>query len=188
MSVGFVRPDVSDLSLAVFGRSVHPELFVIHEQTKVAHDGFVANVAISQAGHVLQLRSGSHVLCEVVAPREQPLPHRQRLFEKTLRGSRDESLWLPGGVGYHLSFQIERLDPEVYLHLHEEFSSDCRKATLGHMFAPPNRLAPAAVSYLQLDLFPHSLLVHAFHTFPENCAVVKTQTLIELPGANGPAQ
>lgn len=184
MNVGFVRPDVSELNLALFGRSVHPELFVIHERRIVAQQGFVAQIAISSAGHVLQFHTAKQVLCEVVAPREQPLPHRQRLFDKKLRGCRDESLCLPGGVGYQLSFQVERLDPEIYLRLHEEFSTDCGKATLGHMFTPVNRLAPAAISYLQVDLFPRSLLVHAFHTFPENCAVLKTQTLIELPGAS----
>ena len=183
MSVRFVRPDVSEFSLSIFGRSVHPELFVIQERTSIAHDGFIANIALTNAGHVLQLNSAQHVVTEVVAPHKQPLPQRQCLFDKKLRGSRDESLCLPNGVGYQLSFQVERVDPEIYLRLHEEFSVDCGKATLGHMFAPPNRLAPAAISYLQVDLFPHSLLIHAFHTFPENCAVVKTQTLIELPGA-----
>lgn len=183
MNVGFVRPDVSELNLAVLGRSVHPELFVIYERTTVVQDGFRAHVAICEAGHLLELRTANQTLCEIVAPRGQSLPNRDRLFDKKLRGSRDESLWLPGGIGYQLSFQVERLEPEVYLQLHEEFSSDCRKATLGRMFDPPNRLAPAAVSYLQIDLFPRSLLVHAFHTFPENCAVVKTQTLIELSGA-----
>lgn len=183
MNVEFVRPDVSELNLAVLGRSVHPELFVIYERTSVVQDGFQARLAICEAGHLLELRTPQQTLCEIIAPKGQSLPHRERLFDKKLRGSRDESLWLPGGIGYQLSFQVERLDPDVYLQLHEEFSTDCRKATLGRMFDPPNRLAPAAVSYLQLDLFPRSLLVHAFHTFPENCAVVKTQTLIELTGA-----
>ena len=182
MNVGFVRPNVSELNLALFGRSVHPELLVIYERTTVAQDGFSAHVAICDAGHLLELRAAGHTLCEVMAPREQPLPHRERLFERKLRGSRDESLMLPGDVGYHLGLQVERLNHEVFLHLHDEFSGDCHKATLGHIFATPNRLAPAAISYLQVDLFPRSLLVHAFHTFPESCAVVKTQTLIELPG------
>ncbi len=183
MKVSSVRPDVSELNLAVLGRSVHPELFAIYERTSVVQEGFRATLAICDAGHLLELRTPHHTVCEIVCPKGQTLPHRQRLFDKKLRGSRDEVLVLPGGVGYQLSFQVERLDPEVYLHLHEEFSIDCRKATLGRMFDPTNRLAPAAISYLQVDLFPRSLLVHAFHTFPENCAVVKTQTLIELPGA-----
>ena len=181
MSVRFVRPDVSELGLAIFGRTLHPELFVIQAQTTITHHSFVAHIAITNAGHVVQLKSSQHLLCEVVAPHRQPLPSRFLLFDKNLRSSRDESLCMPNGVDYHLSFQVERLDPEIYLRLHEEFCIDCKKATLGHIFATPNRLAPAAVSYLQADLFPRSLLIHAFHTFPENCAVVKTQTLIELP-------
>ncbi len=183
MNVGFVRPDVSELGLAVLGRCVHPELLTLRERATITHSGFTAQVAICDAGHLIELRTAGQILCEIVAPLGQALPRQNRLFEKKLRGGRDHSLWLPGGIGYHLSFHVERLDPELYLHLHDEFSCDCRKATLGHVFAASNRIAPAAISYLQADLFPQSLLVHVFHTFPENCAVVKTQTLIELTGA-----
>jgi hypothetical protein len=181
MSVGFVRPDVSELNLALLGRSVHPELIERFAQTTLTQDGFRATFAITDAGHLVELRAEKHTICEIVSPRGQLLPNRQRLLEKRLRGARDESLWLPGGIGYQLSFQIERLDPTIYLQVHEEFSRDCHKATLGYIFEPPNRLAPAAISYLNLSLFPRSLLIHAYHTFPENCAVVKTQTLFELP-------
>lgn len=180
MAVGFVRPDVSDLGLAVFGRALHPELLTFREQATIKHHQFEARVAICDAGHLLELRTGHQTVCEVVAPLGQPLPKQFRFWEKKLRGGRDQSLSLPGGISYQLSFHVERLDPDRYLTLHDEFSEDCRKATLGHVFTTPNRLAPAAISYLQADLFPHSLLVHAFHTFPENCAVVKIQTLIEL--------
>jgi hypothetical protein len=33
---------------------------------------------------------------------------------------------------------------------------------------------------VQTDVWTHSLLIHAFHTFPEDCAIVKTQSLFEL--------
>ena len=105
--------------------------------------------------------------------------HRQIELHSDMTGLRPE--YRDRGLGYQLSFQVERMDPVVYLQMHEEFSADCRRATLGRMFDPPNRLAPAALSYLRVEPFPRSLLVYAFHTFPENCAVVKTQTLIELP-------
>jgi hypothetical protein len=36
---------------------------------------------------------------------------------------------------------------------------------------------------VQTEERPGSLLVHAFHTFPDNRAVVKTQSLFEVPGA-----
>ena len=52
--------------------------------------------------------------------------------------------------------------------MHEELSSDCEKAPLRHSFAAKNRLAPAALSFLQTDVWSHSLLVHAVHTFPEH--------------------
>ena len=181
MSVQICRPDVSDLDVMVFGRTVHPELLTLHERTTVQQCGFHAQIAICDVGHLIQWRAGDQTLCELLAPRGLAVPRQQRLFDKKVRGSRDESLWLPCGASYQLSFQVEQLPPDVFLQLHEEFSTDYRKATLGHVFVATNRLAPPAISYVQADLFPRSLLVHAFHTFPENCAVVKTQSLFELP-------
>lgn len=181
MSVQVFRPDVADLNVMIFGRPIHPELLVFHERTTIAQSGFHAQIALCDVGHLIQWQSREQTLCEIVASRELALPRQRRLFDRKLRGCRDESLHIPNGASYQLSFQVEHLSPDIFLQLHAEFLTDCHKATLGHVFATNNRLAPPAISYLQADLFPRSLLVHAFHTFPENCAVVKTQSLIELP-------
>jgi hypothetical protein len=75
---------------------------------------------------------------------------------------------------------VEVLDREVYLRFHEELLSDCDRAALALRFPAGNRLAPGPLSLIQTDSSADSLLVHAFHTFPENCAIVKTQTLFEI--------
>jgi hypothetical protein len=51
---------------------------------------------------------------------------------------------------------------------------------LAHRFGSKSRLAPAPLSFIQTDEGPRSLFVHTFHTFPDNCAVVKTQSLFEF--------
>ena len=105
---------------------------------------------------------------------------RYRPYEELVRASAEIA-----GVG---SAAVERLfrewgSIEPWPETREVLTELGRRVPLAVITNCSARLAPAAVSYLQLDLFPRSLLVHAFHTFPENCAVVKTQTLIELPEA-----
>jgi hypothetical protein len=68
----------------------------------------------------------------------------------------------------------------VFLNLHEELSIDCGRADLAYRFPPANRLAPEALSLIRTEVCPRSLLIHAFHTFPESAAVVKTQSLFEF--------
>ena len=42
-------------------------------------------------------------------------------------------------------------------------------------------MALGAVSWIHLETRSKSLLVQAFHTFPEDLAIVKSQTLFEIP-------
>lgn len=180
MNVGFVRPSVSELALHLFEWSLHPELFDVQCHQSIRQADYSAKVAICDAGHVVEFRRGEMTLTEVLARRDQPLPERKRLFNRRIKGTRDETYELESGAKYHLSFQVERLPPDVFLNLHEELLLDCQRAPISHSFSPSNRLSPAALSFVQTDVWQRSLLIHAFHTFPEDCAIVKTQSLFEL--------
>lgn len=164
----------------LYGRSVHPELFQIFAQAQIWQSGYVATVRICDAGHTLSFRYDQTTITEVTATRQQALPEKKRFLDKRLRGSRDESFQFEGGVNYSASYQLERLDPSVYMNVHEELIADCRRAVLFHRFPVSNRLMPEPLSLIHTEVDANSLLVHAFHTFPENFVVVKTQSLFEI--------
>ena len=180
MNVDFVRPSVSDLMLHVFERALHPELFEVRRQESIVQPNYSVQFRICDSGHLVTFKSGNTVLSELVTRRGQPLPERNERLHRPLKGSRDESVKLKGPVNYHVSFQVEKLPPEVFLTLHEELLIDCQHAPIAHSFGSANRLAPAALSFAQADVWANSLLIHAVHTFPEDCAIVKTQSLFEL--------
>ena len=180
MSVGFVRPNSSRLMLHVYGRSVHPELFRIFAETDIAQDGYSATLRICDTGHTIDFRYKGHTVTELTASRDQLLPQKKRLLEKSLRGCRDESVRFDGGLRYSLSYQMERLDPTVFLNFHEELLADCKRAAVAYRFPAENRLSPEPLSLLRTETAARSLLIHAFHTFPESGSVLKTQSLFEL--------
>lgn len=180
MSVGFARPSSSNLVFQLYGRSVHPELFQVFAQAQIWQSGYVATLRICDAGHTVSFRYGHTTITEVTATRQQALPLKKRFLDKRLRGSRDESFQFDGGVNYNASYQLERLDPAVFMNAHEELISDCRQAVVFHRFPASSRLLPEPVSLIRTEVDAHSLLVHAFHTFPENFVVVKTQSLFEI--------
>lgn len=180
MSLSDVRPDVADLIFQVFGRPVHPELFNTKAQTEIVQEGYSARLQVCDSGHAVTFRRGAQVLCEVAASRESPLPIRKKLYGQKLKGHRQESICFETGLEYHISFQLEQLEPEVFLHFHQELFDDSHQALVTHHFSAATRWSPVPVSFIKVEDSPRSLLVHAFHTFPENFAVVKTQSLFEF--------
>ena len=180
MQVRFARPDTGNLVFHVYGRSVHPELFQTYAETQLVLPQISAGIRICKAGHVIEVRQGNETLTEIAAEANQLFPVRKRLLERRLRGSRDDGFRLESGLKYQVSFQLEQVEPDIYQNLHEEFLYDSRRADLACRFPPSSRLSPEPLSLIRTEMTTNSLLVHAFHTFPENCSIVKSQTLIEL--------
>ena len=49
-------------------------------------------------------------------------------------------------------------------------------------FEPSGRLTAGALSYVNVESRDKSLCVQAFHTFPDDCAVLKIQSWYRLGG------
>jgi len=180
MRLQAARPDVASLMFRLFCRTVHPELLVVCAETVIQQEHYTARFQLCDAGHVISFSHHGQTLCEVAASQDSQLPHHRQVIARRLRGHRNESVEHDGGVLYHVSFQVEQLDVESFLHHHEELSLDADRSRLAYHFTPTSRLAPAPVSLIQTEERPRSLLVHAFHTFPDNLSVVKTQSLFEI--------
>ena len=180
MSKYAVRPDVSDLVLCVFERPLHPELFVHCRFLALSNGTMALDARLHLAGHVLTVRVGSLAVTEVISDRREPLPRHSRLFQHRLRGDHDATAELSSRLRYTVSTSIEKLTHDTFLRHNEELIGDCFGANLSVCFESENRFSPGAVSLLRIEATRDSLLVHAFHTFPQHLAVVKTQSLFEL--------
>ncbi len=180
MTVHIARPDVGTLVFRLYCRSIHPELLAVYARNTIRHKNWSAELSVCQAGHLVSFRHQKGMLCEVATSGETPLPEGRQVIARRLRGCRNESVEHDGGILYHVSYQVEHLEPEVFLHLHEELLVDSARAHVWHQFPSSSRLAPSPLSLIQTEVRSNSLLVHAFHTFPDNCAVVKTQSLFEI--------
>ncbi|REJ95451.1 MAG: DUF2617 family protein [Planctomycetota bacterium] len=178
MKLEFARPDASQLVFQVFERSVHPELFDIYAETHIAAPGFEGVVRICRAGHVVEFRREGRHLTEVVASRDQQLPRRGRCASQLLHGGRDFDCEV-NGIAYCCSAHVEHVDAEVFSELQDELSVDASRALVSYRFPGANRLQPGPVSVIQAEATESCLVLHAFHTFPENRAILRTQSLFE---------
>jgi len=175
------RPRVAEMAFQLYGRSLHPELFEVHQSRVMERGGYSVKVDITSAGHVVTWRYDGLTLTEVACSAQHPLPQRRRLMSYKLRGQRSDHVECRGGVAYHVSFQLEPVDPEIFWTFQQELVQDSERQGLLHTFDSSGRMALGALSYINLETRNRSVLVQAFHTFPDDCAIVKSQSLIQLP-------
>ena len=67
----------------------------------------------------------------------------------------------------------------LFRQVHEELLADGRKRGLLHLLHPHHRFALSPLGFVTADARPGCLVINSFHTFPAECALLKTQTLIE---------
>ena len=181
MGVSFGRSRVADLAFQVFGRALHPDWFAVRGHRRVSKDGWEADVRIIEGGHAIVFRAGPHRITEVLAGPETLLPEPGLLFHSPVRHERSASLRPGSEIDYQTCFEVERVDPEVFLHLTDEMTLDASRDRLFHQFAPSSRMAPAPISHVRIESRVRGLSVQSFHTFPDERAIVRAQSLFE-PG------
>ena len=96
-----------------------------------------------------------------------------------MRGEHTETRFCPQGIHYQTSFQVEVLPPEIYFHVHDEILADGDKRGMLHNFQPHHRLALAPLGFITVEARPGCLFLTAFHTFPDEYTIVKSQSFIE---------
>jgi hypothetical protein len=179
MSVDIVRPRVSDLVFQLYGRPLHPELFDILAVRKIQREDYELTVRITRTGHVITWENPDVLLTEVTAASDQLLPERRRLLHYRLRQEHTGKLICAHGIHYQMSFQVEQLSPEIFVHVHDEILEDGSKRGFLHNFSGDSRLSLAPLGFISAEGRPGCLILTTFHTFPSEYTVVKTQSLIE---------
>jgi hypothetical protein len=183
MGVSSGRSGVADLSFRVFGRALHPDWLAVRAHRRFCQPRWEADVRIVEGGHAVIWSAGSARVSEVLCGSETQLPELGLLFHSAVRHERSVAQKL-GGIGeYQTCFDVEKIDQEVFAHLNDELMLDAAKGGLFHRYRSSNRLAPSPISHLFVESKPRGLLVQAFHTFPDEHAIVRTQSLFEVCSA-----
>ena len=179
MGVDSDRARITDLAFQVFNRAIHPDWLSTRLHRRITHKHWAADVRIIDGGHVVIFGAGSVHLTEVLAGPETSLPELGRLYQSMVKAERSTIL-RPLGLVYQTCFEVERVDPEIFRHLCEEILVSSPPQSLVHRFGSRNRLAPQPVSQVVIDPLIRGLSVHCFHSFPDESAIVRSQSLYEL--------
>ena len=178
MGVPFVRPRVADVVFRLYDRPLHPELFDAVAVKSVTRDGRRLTVRLTRTGHTLGWTDDSVHLEEVIAAADQELPEAGMRLAHRFDGGRSGRCEF-AGVTYQTAAHVEVLEPEQFVHLHAELVADGERKGLVYHCKHGNRVGLSPLGVVIVEALPRCLSVTAFHTFPDEFAVLKTQSLIE---------
>jgi len=185
MNVLSIRPKVAELVFQLYGRPLHPELFKVFCSRKIEHGPYEASVNITSAGHIVAWRHQGITLTEVATGAHMPLPQKRRLLSYRLQGERNDQVDCRGGSRYLMSFQLEKVQPDIFWNYQNDLFQGEETDGLLYRFESSGRMALGAISYIHIDVRMRSLRIQAFHTFPDDYAIVKSQSVFKLPSKAG---
>jgi hypothetical protein len=175
-----IRPKIAELVFQLYGRNLHPELFEVCSSRKVSRSNYEATISITSSGHIVTWRHQGLTLTEVATAANHPLPERRRLLSKRLKGNRHDHVECQGGASYEVDFSLEPVEPETFWTFQKELTLDGTRKGMLHKFDSSGRMALGAMSYINVESRERSLLIQAFHTFPDDYAIVKSQSMFKL--------
>ncbi len=179
MSIG-QKQTVSSLRFLLYDRPLHPELFDIYHDHHIVKAGYEAQIWVTGCTHVVGFFRGAESLLEVAADRDAELPERGLLVEMPFSGERAHERKQTEGIHYMMNLQVEQMSKDVYWRTHHELA---RLGARRGLFVPfPKWMCRSLTPFTYIDYSakPNELHVFAFHAFPGDLAIVKTQSIFEL--------
>ena len=179
MELGTVQ--AVDLHLFLYDRPLHPELFRHFADYRVRQGRYYADVWITGLGHVVTVTSGTRSLSELVWADSDVLPTRGVLTRFRMKGERDAERRTSDGWHYMVSSQVETMDEPLYKSVHNDL---VRHALKRGWYCPYEQWADGDLvpfTYIDHEARDREFHVHAFHAFPQERTLVKTQSIFELP-------
>ena len=168
------------LTLLLYQKTLHPELFKILGSEQVSRRAYEADIWLVEGGHVITFVAGKNTLTEVIVTNHEPLTDRGLLQTIPCRGEKYHEMTVGGNIRYMISTQEEQLTQTLYDATREEITAYAAKRELMTAEVPATAEGGGFLGVLDIERRSHELLVQSFHLFDENQMVIKTQAIIEV--------
>jgi len=173
------------LTLLLYQRTLHPELFRILASEQVSRRAYEADIWLVEGGHVITFCAGKNTLTEVVRMHNEPLTDRGLLQTVPCRGEKYHEMTAGSNIRYMISTQEEQLSQTLYDATRHEITTYASKRELMTADSPVSSDGSGGyLSVLDIERRSHELLVQSFHLFDETQMVIKTQGIIEVVKSN----
>lgn len=171
---------IEELSFSLFQRPLHPELFSIYASRKLRTEKYEALIWITGCTHVISVFAGDVCLSEVISTPSQMLPERGLIERFQFRGPRSHKCTLSKGVSYMTDFQVERLSANLYRQSYSDLERFGRDRGVFVRFPELEIDGLQPFCYVDFEARKTELHIHSFAAYPDQIAMVKTQSLFDL--------
>lgn len=171
---------VDDLYFFLYERTLHPELFQIYKIARVQQRRYSAELWVLPLGHLVTIQFEKGFVSELISPANDLLPKSGLSTSFRFRGERDHTQTLGNGLTYILSSQVERLTPQVFPSTHTDLAKHAQRKGMLVTFDDMESDGLAPFSYVDFEARDHEFHVYAFHSFPDDLSILKTQSIFEL--------
>ena len=176
------RPCVSELTFLHYARPIHPEFFRFVASRTVEHSDYVLTVHLTSTGHVADFRinvSGGKRLfaTEVATSAHFEMPDSP-VSSLRFKGRQKQLIPISESLQAETTFECETLGRKAFMAVQSELIKANELDGLFYHFGPNGRIALGGMSYLTLETRHNRVRIRAYHTFPESCRVLTTDTII----------
>ena len=170
----------ADLHLFLFDRPLHPELFRHYGQYRVEQGRYQANIWVVGLSHVCTVSCGNRAVTEFVGKDSDLLPARGVLSRFRLKGERDHERKLGEHGVYMVSTQVETMDEALYKSVHNDLFRHASRRGWFHRHEEWADGEMVPFTHLDHEARNGEFHVYAFHAFPHERTIVKTQSIFEM--------
>lgn len=180
MERGHTRQRVEDLHFCLYQRAIHPEFFHIHQVKRVEQRKYQAEIWVMGLAHLVTVQYRTHVLTELITDDGESLPKAGLAASFRFRGERDHTQSFNDGGRYILSTQVERLTPQLFPATHRDYLHYGQNRGIFAQFDEWSYDGLPPFTFIDYDARDNEFHVHAFHVFPEEMTILKTQSIFEI--------
>ncbi|MBI5765324.1 MAG: DUF2617 family protein [Planctomycetes bacterium] len=184
LELGLTKQRSSDLNFFLYRRALHPELFHIYLDKHISYGNFHADIWVLGLSHLVTLHSNGTMVTELAAVPSDLLTDRNLVTQFRFRGERDFQIRFSDTMRYIFSSQVEEMSEHIFRTTYRDLS---RYAQQKGLYVPypqwtSNGMEP--FSFLDYEMRQHELHVHAYHTFPGEWRILRTQSIFETGPTN----
>jgi hypothetical protein len=177
---GQTQQRVEDLQFCLYQRAIHPELFRIDRVKRIRQSRYQAEIWVTGLAHVVVVHAGDQILTEVITEDNELLPKVGLAASFRFRGERDHMQSFNDDLKYILSTQVERMTPQLFPATHRDYVHYAQNRGMFVPFDEWTHEGLAPFTFVDYDARDHEFHVHAFHAFPEELTLLKTQSIFEI--------
>ena len=171
---------VNELAFSLYQRPIHPELFNIYAKRHLKTERYETIIWATGCSHVVSVFVDDVCLTELITTPGQMLPKRGLIERFQFRGQKSHKCTLSRGISYMTDFQVEKMSVNLYRQSHLDLKRFARNRGMFVTFPESSADGLEPFSYIDFEARREELHIHAFHAYPDQVTIIKTQSLFDF--------